>query len=44
VDEAGAPVEDNPEESKVMAKLHEWWNIFVAWLKKLFKKKDNKSE
>jgi NCS2 family nucleobase:cation symporter-2 len=44
VDEAGKPVEDNPEESKVMGKIHQWWNVFAAWVKNLFKKKDNKSE
>jgi xanthine/uracil permease len=44
VDEAGKPVEDNPEESKVMGKIHQWWNVFAAWVKSLFKKKDNKSE
>jgi hypothetical protein len=44
VDENGNPVDDNPEESKVMGKLHQWWNAFATWVKKLFKKKDKKGE
>jgi hypothetical protein len=44
IDENGNPIDDNPEESKVMGKLHQWWDIFAAWVKNIFKKKDNKSE
>jgi NCS2 family nucleobase:cation symporter-2 len=42
--ENGTPVDDNPEESKVMGKLHQWWNVFAAWVKNIFKKKDKKGE
>jgi NCS2 family nucleobase:cation symporter-2 len=44
VDDNGNPVDDNPEESKVMAMLHLWWDKFAAWVKSLFKKKDKKGE
>jgi NCS2 family nucleobase:cation symporter-2 len=43
-DENGNTVDDNPEESIVMGKLHEWWDKFVAWVKNLFHKKDKKDE
>jgi hypothetical protein len=44
VDDNGNPIDDNPEESKVMGKLHQWWDKFVTWIKNVFKKKDKKGE
>jgi NCS2 family nucleobase:cation symporter-2 len=38
--EEGKVIEDNPEESKVMAKIHEWCGVVANFFKNLFTKKN----